>query len=615
MIRKLLFLLPTAAMLLGVPLAAQEGVPRRVLILDSFGRDFAPYSSVAATFRTELAQRSPDPVVFLEVSVESVAIDSPEEAAVVEYVRALCRQRKIDLVLANGQAAARFWLRHEKGLLPGTPPAIVVMEERHLKQLSLAPDDAAVTIRLDTGELMRHILQVLPGTANVYVILGDSPLERLWRTELSRDWKPFEGQVRLTFLNDLPFEEILRRTAALPPRSAIFFGLMLVDAAGVPHEQATAADRLRAVANAPIFGWSNDLLGHGIVGGRLISLAQLGRNAAGAAERILEGDRPEDVRLPVLEAGPALYDWRELQRWSIDARRLPPGSRILLRPPSFFSEYRWPILASLGIIGIQALAIAGLLALRRRQQQAEGEALRLRGELAHAGRVSVMGQLASSLAHELNQPLGAILRNAEAADLFLEASPPNLEEVRAILSDIRKDDQRAGNVIDGIRALVRRHDVEMRPVNMRAVVDAVAGLLSHEAQSRRVTLSTDLAGDLPPVRGNPVQLQQVLLNLMINGMEAIGASSNGRRALLVRARPLERGLLEIAVSDSGPGIPAEELPRIFENFYTTKSGGMGMGLAICRRIVEAHGGKIRAENDPGGGATFRVTLPAEGGGQ
>jgi two-component system sensor kinase FixL len=292
--------------------------------------------------------------------------------------------------------------------------------------------------------------------------------------------------------------------------------------------------------------------------------------------------------------------------------RLPAGSGIRFQPPSMLSEYRWPIAASIVIIALQAGIIAALLLARRRRRQAEEETLHLRRELAHAGRVSAVGQLASSLAHELNQPLGAILRNAEAAEIYLNADPPNLDEVRAILADIRQDDLRAGGVIDEVRSLLRRPGPDLAPLDLRGVVDAVASLTRPDAQSRGVEMAVEIDPGLPAVAGNSVQLQQVLLNLVLNGMEAMEQTPLDRRRLRVRVRPVDGAHVEMAVTDSGPGIPEPEKGRLFENFYTTKTTGMGMGLAICRRIVESHGGRIEAGNERDGGATLRVTLPAQG---
>jgi PAS domain S-box-containing protein len=242
------------------------------------------------------------------------------------------------------------------------------------------------------------------------------------------------------------------------------------------------------------------------------------------------------------------------------------------------------------------------------RKQAEQETLLLRQEIAHVGRVSMMGQLASALAHEINQPLGAILRNAEAAELFMQNEAPDLAEIRAILADIRKDDQRAGTVIDRMRALLKRHDLDLRPLDLGEVVQEVAAVVRTDAASRQVKLQVDVPGDLPPVRGDRVQLQQVLLNLIINGMDALSGTREEDRRVNVSARLDGAQDIEIAVSDSGPGIPAEQLTHVFDSFFTTKKDGLGMGLSISRTIIQAHGGRLWGDNNDGGGATFRFTV-------
>ena len=241
------------------------------------------------------------------------------------------------------------------------------------------------------------------------------------------------------------------------------------------------------------------------------------------------------------------------------------------------------------------------------RKQAESEAHRHRDELAHAGRVSVMGQLASALAHELNQPLGAILRNAEAADLFLQGIPPDLQEVRGILADIRKDDQRAGEVIDRMRALLKRREFQWTELDLNALVEEVASLVRPDAERRRMKLVLDLEPILLPIRGDRVQLQQVLLNFLLNAMDATSNNAPEDRHVIVCTRCFD-GQVEVAVTDAGPGIAPENLEHLFEPFFTTKANGMGLGLAISHNIIEAHRGDIRAENNPNGGATLRITL-------
>jgi len=243
-------------------------------------------------------------------------------------------------------------------------------------------------------------------------------------------------------------------------------------------------------------------------------------------------------------------------------------------------------------------------------KRAEQEMLRLRQDIAHVGRVSVMGQLASALAHEINQPLGAILRNAEAAALFIKQPSPDLEEISAIVDDIRKDDQRASEVIDRMRALLRRQPVEMIPLDLQQVLVDVATLLRSDAAVRHVKLDVDIGDRLPKVLGDRVQLQQVLLNLIINGMDALEGVPSEDRSVRVTASRKDPHDAEICVSDTGHGIPLDEIERIFDPFVSTKPQGIGMGLSISRSIVEAHSGRLWAENNDGGrGASFRFTVP------
>ncbi len=245
------------------------------------------------------------------------------------------------------------------------------------------------------------------------------------------------------------------------------------------------------------------------------------------------------------------------------------------------------------------------------RKRSQYELDRHREELAHAGRVSAMGQLASALAHELNQPLGAILRNAEAAELFLQADPPDLHELAAILADIRKDDRRAGEVIDRMRALLKRRESQWSDLDLNVLAEDVASLVRPDAETRKVKVALDLAPAKLSVRGDRVQVQQVLLNLLLNSMDAMSGSAREDRRISVGSRVAD-GQAEIAVRDTGDGISPENLKRLFEPFFTTKPNGMGMGLAISQTIIQAHVGRITAENNPDGGATFRITLPVAG---
>jgi signal transduction histidine kinase len=231
-------------------------------------------------------------------------------------------------------------------------------------------------------------------------------------------------------------------------------------------------------------------------------------------------------------------------------------------------------------------------------------------ELAHLARVAMMGELAASLAHELNQPLTAILSNAQAALRFLAAPSPDLDEVRAILTDVVEDDQRAGEVIRRLRNLLRKGEVELLPLNLNHLTQEVVRLLHSDAIIRHVAIVVELDPDLPPVPGDRVQLQQVLLNLMLNGFEAMAERATEDRQMTVRTLRVDAKTIQVAVQDCGSGLDEDVLVRIFEPFYSTKSEGMGMGLSICRSILEIHGGRLWAANNLDRGATFYFSLPA-----
>jgi two-component system, LuxR family, sensor kinase FixL len=308
--------------------------------------------------------------------------------------------------------------------------------------------------------------------------------------------------------------------------------------------------------------------------------------------------------------------WRAEYRGHHDDFRQAPGAQMMGTGRELFGRRKdgteFPL--EIGLSPIQGPEGNGVLAVIvdiTARKEAEAEAMRQRDQLVHVARVSTMGQLASSLAHELNQPLGAIVRNAEAAELLLLEPSPDLEEVRAILTDIRKDDQRAGDVIDRMRALMKRGEVERRPLDLKLLAGEVITLARPDAYTRRVRLALETDPGLPPVPGDRVQLQQVVLNLVLNAMDAQRNNPPASRLVIVRARPAG-ATVEVAVSDHGHGIPMDQLSRVFEPFFTSKPGGLGMGLAISRGIVEAHGGRLWAENNPGGGATFRFTLPLNG---
>jgi signal transduction histidine kinase len=273
-----------------------------------------------------------------------------------------------------------------------------------------------------------------------------------------------------------------------------------------------------------------------------------------------------------------------------------------------WEKYRWQVAAVWAVILLQGALLSGLIYERRRRQLAEVQVGRRTAELAHFNRYSIAGELTASIAHELNQPLGAILTNAETAELALKSSTPDLDELREIVADIRDDDKRASEVLQRLRSLLKKAPYEINDLDLNEIAGESVQLHSPLSIDREINL-IGFPAPLPlPIRGDRVQLQQVLLNLIVNAMDAVsGMPRAERRVTVSTARDYD--FAEVSVSDTGAGIPAGKIKEIFESFFTTKAQGMGLGLSIARTIVEAHEGQIWAENKAASGAVFRIKLP------
>jgi len=585
--------------------------PRRVLVLHAFGHAYSPWSDFAGSFRAGLVKKSTEPVDVYEVSLDTARVQSPaDEGPFVEYIRALVAGRKLDLIAPIGAPAAFFMQRYRQQLFPTTPMLIVGADRRRIPGASLTHNDATVLLNLDLPAYLRNILYLRPETTNIAVVVGNSPVERYWTSELQRDFQPIADRVNISWLNDLTFPEMLARAASMPPRSVIFWFLLSEDAAGVPYSQDRALETMREVAAVPIFGMGDYELGRGIVGGPLMQTQTIGQQAAEVALRIFKGEAPSRIKSPDVIFGSPAYDWRELRRWGISESQLPPASIVQFREASMWVQYRWSIVAIAAILLTQAAVILWLYMERRRRLRAEADLRHRLSEVIHLNRTALTGALSASVAHGLNQPLGAIQSYAEAASLYLKADPPNTARIEEILANIRRDDKRAADIISHFRDLLKKRDEDkLQEFDLNEAVRDALRVVNPEAKKRGVQLKAFQVDTSLPVRGDPIHLQQVILNLAMNGLDAMQACRPGQGRMSIETNLADSDAIQVAVTDSGTGIPADKINQVFDPFYTTKGHGTGLGLSLARTIIETYGGKIWAENGPGGGAAFRFTLP------
>jgi signal transduction histidine kinase len=590
---------------------ADPEVPWRILILQG-GEPFNPGSMVQEeALRKSLAASARRPVAFHAEYLDSVRFDTVRyESELLALYRRKYEGLRIDLLACLGPVALRFGERHREAAWPGVPIVFFSVGEATVRESPPGPGVTGVMIGFDEAGTIALARRLQPAARRLLLVSGASDYDRGWEPRLQEAALQKGEGLDVSYSFGEPMPVVLRRVAELPRDSIVLYTSIGRDGRGVPYVPRNVADDLGRASAAPVYAVAESQLGHGIVGGSMQSMAAAGESAAGLALRVLSGEKAEAIPVEPAPKAVPMVDWRQLRRWGLSEKDLPPGSNVLFRSQSLWDEYGAYIAAVAGTLAVQTGLIMALLFQSRRRKQAELEAQRQRAELAHASRLSAVGQLTASIAHEINQPLGAILSNAEAAEMFLNADPPRLDRVKQILADIGHEDRRASEVIRHVRSLLRKAPPEMQTLALNEVAQDVLDLVAGDALRRGINLKPELHASILRFRGDRVQMQQALLNLILNAMEALEQGTNGDRRIVVRTSPASESSVDLVVEDNGPGIAKEQVPNLFESFFTTKAEGMGLGLSIVRSIVEAHGGRIEAGDNGERGALFRLRLPA-----
>jgi PAS domain S-box-containing protein len=723
--------------LVGTSVAGQAPTPGwRVLVLYSDERllpaNIIADEAIRATFAVGTSHRIEFHSEFLDVSRFPGEAQQQRER---DFLRDKYRERAPDLLIAGGGEALDFLLKYRAALFADVPIVHCGVDAEALPKEMPDAKIAGIPVLRTAASSLELALRLQPDTRNVAVVAGSTLGDLESAEQFRRETPTFGNRVAFTWLTNLSMEELRGKLSRLPDHTVVLYLQMFQDAAGKTLVPRQALDTFAPASRAPIYGYYDTYVGHGIVGGWMVTFEEMGRKAAQLGIRALAGEDAQAAARSESHQAVPMFDWHQLQRWNISERLLPPGSIVRFREATYWEQHYRIIITALSLCLLEALLIVALLVqLRRRRlaeaamreseqqiglaasaaeagmwtwdilrdqiwmsekgralfgiapdtrldyaaliasvhpedraardaairraletqdeyvmeyrvllpdgqvrwitgrgrvefgggkplrmrgvslditerRQAELEATRQRMDLAHASRLTMVGELTASIAHEINQPLGAILSNAETAEILLESKQPHLAEVQQILADIRKDAMRASEVIRRMRELLRKRELQLKPIDLNAVISDVLRLVDGETHRRGVEIEKQFADNLPFVRGDAIHLQQVLLNLILNGMEAMSESSESNRRLTMRTAYDGKSNAEVAVEDSGPGIPSDRMPLLFDSFFTTKSHGMGLGLSIVRSIVEAHGGRIWAENNSSGGACFRFTLP------
>jgi signal transduction histidine kinase len=703
-------------------LAQPPAGPRKILIVNYYGSYQPAIRRFDDGALDAIGKTSPDAVDFyfeyLDLERDS---GEREEAMWAARLREKYGAAEVSVVLAVADGALVFLRKY--GLFPGVPMVAVTQRKPYAGERTTEPNLFRLWDGPTAVDTVAMALQLHPQTRRLLVLCdrptNDGEFELEVRTQLER----FTGRLDIEFATDLPLEQILARVRALPP-DALVLVMRLVENRQANRTGISATTLIAQTSAVPVYALRDVSIGAGPIGGHVADLRSTGQQATEIAVGVALGARIADLPPQQTQSAP-MFDARQLQRWGLNQRQLPPGSLVLFHEPGFWEHYGGYVIVGLAVGLMQMAFIAGLLVQRNKRRDTEvrnaailrampdamflqtkdgvyvdyhaptenqlllvspsqfmgknmrdvlpadvaamfaGHFARLtagqeptvveyalqmpdgqrqyearlvpyrndqvlsivrditvrkqaevalheaQAELTRVSRLSALGQFAATIAHEVRQPLTAIIMTARTCLRWLNGAAPDLNEVRSAITDVVDASQRADEIIRRNRDLLKYHTVQKAPLDINGVIREVVALTSARLLSTGCALYLTLDTSVPVIKGDRVELQQVLLNLIGNGVDAMEDTEPGARRIGIKCSVAEGGDVQVSVRDTGIGLSGVDMRRIFTPLYTTKVNGTGVGLSISRSIIEAHGGHLWAEANPDRGANFLFTLPAE----
>lgn len=588
---------------------AMAAEPPHVLLLLR-GSAVAPWPAQFAEALRATVMHS-QPRAELDVEVMPVTPAEQDDAPVAGWLRQKYGARRFDVVVVSSPDQVALGVALRDRLWPAATVAACGLQPRQAMQWRAVPRVVGRVAHDGVTPNLALMFHLRPQTRHIAVIASSvdaDPLRPQWRAALA----PWLQRAQLLDLSGLDAESLQGSLRRLPADTVVYLAPPGGTSMAGVRMPADYTPELARAASVPIVTDTSPLLGSGVLGGYVVSPLDYGRDAGDQVVRLLAGTPARRIGFEPHTPPRLVLDWRALQRWGLRAPQVPPEAELQFRPPGLWEAYRGSVLAAAALLLVQSGLIAALLLERRRRRRAELRARQHLRELARLNRGMAAAALSGALAHEINQPLGAILSNAETAELLLDgpASEAQRQALRALLAAIRADDQRAAAVLARLRAWIADVPSDPQRHALNPLVQDTLALLRSELSQRETEAVLQLGDDVPPVQVDAVQLQQVVLNLVVNAVQAMQAlPARERRVTLTTARQ-PGGAATLTVADRGPGLGGLVRERLFEPFFSTKDGGLGVGLSISRSIVERHGGQLWAQDAPGGGACFCVELPA-----
>ena len=592
------------------PAAAQQSASgaKRILVL------FDPPSTaeagirIASGLQKELRKSSATTEIYAEyLDLYRFSQDSYRNAAA-DWLATKYQNTQPDLLIAIGPEALKFVLKHRETFSPNVPVVVGGITDESAQLFDTVDNVYGVLSTFDVLGTVDLAIRLQPDATSLVVMTGSAPFDQRWQATAREILGDIYSGIAVEYVDNLTLDEFVRKAASLNHRQILLVLTIIEDADGKRYDNWDTSEKIASASGAPAYTVYDPNIGRGFTGGVINSFEAIGAAAARKSIQILSGDLTgprltRTAHMPVL-------DWRQMVRWDLDLALLPENADLRYFSPPVWQQYRLQIALILVAIFLMTSVIALLLFERRRRQKAELEVRHRIADLARMNRIAVASELSASIAHEINQPLAAIATNGSAGLRWLAAEPAQLGKVTKSLERIVSDSHRASDLIAHMRAMFNKGNKSKKPVDINQVVDEAIDLMSGELQRHGVSLQFRRGNGLPQLHGDSIGLHQVVINLVRNALDAMGATEAGKRKLGITTELDGAGNVVLSVMDSGPGIEDSAVDHLFRPFFTTKPNGIGVGLSICRSIVEAHGGYLTASsNEFGPGAVFRVLLP------
>jgi len=588
--------------------------PKNILIMFSMDQGLVAYKMILESIKNVLRDEYAEPhKLYVEYFDLGKFPNSSYQKYLFKQYNNKYKNAKIDLLISVGPALIPLLEKYAESYIKNIPTISLDLKDPfdENKKYSLNSRTKEILLNIDAGTNFKLAFNLFPDYSTIYIISGSAGVDKFFHKITLNAALEYEKSKKIVDLADLSMEELLKRANQIPAKSIIFITTFAMDGNGVTYNTPEAIRLITEKTSVPVFVLLDTPFEEGALGGYVSSMENFGTVAAKSAIRILNGENPQIVQVDEPKLNQYMFDWRELKRFNLlNSNSIPPNSILLYEETDFIGTYKWIIGAGILFIILQSLLIINLIKTNKKQKVLTAQLIQSENryrELVREDRLMHMGVLTASLAHEINQPLAAILSNAQAAVRYLDSDKNTRDIFREILGDIIEDDKRAAGVINSVRGMLKQEKRDKEIIELDTIFKEVINIFNSEASDRNISIDTKFKNESIFILGDRIQLQQVILNLLINAANELDSLPEGTRVILIKTEVLNKFVI-VSVNDSGPGIKEEEKHKLFDPFFTTRKDGLGIGLAVCRSIIEDHGGKIWAQNNKDIGATFSFQL-------